>query len=181
MVAPSRWGTRWAPPAPSSWAWPWTNSSAPARAPRWPACALVPAWASPPSSNASKEAPMSNPSALTLDIDANGIGLVTLDQPGRAMNVLNPTLVEPFAAIVERLETDAGLKGLVVTSGKSTFVVGADIDQLAQIEHADEAYRLCEDLKGMMRRLEKCGKPVVAALNGTALGGCLELALACHA
>ncbi|MDE2402554.1 MAG: enoyl-CoA hydratase/isomerase family protein [Burkholderiales bacterium] len=124
---------------------------------------------------------MSNPSAVTFDIDANGIGLVTLDQPGRAMNVLNSTLVEPFAAIVDRLEKDEAIKGLVVTSGKSTFIVGADIDQLAKIDKAEDAYALCEDLKKMMRRLEKCGKPVVAALNGTALGGGLELALACHA
>ncbi|TXI94343.1 MAG: 3-hydroxyacyl-CoA dehydrogenase, partial [Aquabacterium sp.] len=119
--------------------------------------------------------------AFTLDIDADGIGLVTIDMPGRAMNVLNPTLTAPFAELVQRLETDAALKGLVITSGKSTFIVGADIDQLTQITSADEAYALCESLKGMLRRMEKCGKPVVAALNGTALGGGLELALACHA
>jgi 3-hydroxyacyl-CoA dehydrogenase/enoyl-CoA hydratase/3-hydroxybutyryl-CoA epimerase len=119
--------------------------------------------------------------AFTLDIDADGIGLVTIDMPGRAMNVLNPTLVEPFAQLVQQLETDAGLKGLVITSAKSTFIVGADIDQLTQITSAEEAYKLCEDLKGMLRRMEKSGKPVVAALNGTALGGGLELALACHA
>ncbi len=119
--------------------------------------------------------------AFTLDIDADGIGLVTIDMPGRAMNVLNPTLTAPFAELVQRLETDAALKGLVITSGKSTFIVGADIDQLTQITSADEAYELCESLKGMLRRMEKCGKPVVAALNGTALGGGLELALACHA
>lgn len=122
-----------------------------------------------------------NNPAFTLDIDANGIGLVTIDMPGRAMNVLNPTLVAPFAELVQRLETDADIKGLVITSAKSTFIVGADIDQLTQITSAEEAYQLCEDLKGMMRRMEKSGKPVVAALNGTALGGGLELALACHA
>ncbi len=122
-----------------------------------------------------------NTSAFSLEIDADGIGLVTIDMPGRAMNVLNPTLVEPFAGLVEQLETDNNLKGLVITSAKSTFIVGADIDQLTQITTAEEAYKLCEDLKGMLRRMEKCGKPVVAALNGTALGGGLELALACHA
>ena len=122
-----------------------------------------------------------NTSAFSLDIDADGIGLVTIDMPGRAMNVLNPTLVVPFAGLVEQLETDAKLKGLIITSAKSTFIVGADIDQLTQITSAEEAYKLCEDLKGMLRRMEKSGKPVVAALNGTALGGGLELALACHA
>ncbi|MES2090614.1 MAG: 3-hydroxyacyl-CoA dehydrogenase NAD-binding domain-containing protein [Pseudomonadota bacterium] len=124
---------------------------------------------------------MTQQNTVTLDIDAQGIGLVTIDQPGRAMNVLNPTLVEPFAAIVARLETDDTLKGLVITSGKSTFIVGADIDQLAKIDLAEEAFTMCEDLKKMMRRMEKCGKPVVAAINGTALGGGLELALAAHA
>ncbi|HIV71825.1 MAG TPA: enoyl-CoA hydratase/isomerase family protein [Candidatus Aquabacterium excrementipullorum] len=124
---------------------------------------------------------MTQAQAFTFDIDADGIGLVTIDMPGRAMNVLNPTLVEPFAALVQQLETDANLKGLVITSGKPTFIVGADIDQLTQITSAEEAYKLCEDLKGMLRRMEKSGKPVVAALNGTALGGGLELALACHA
>jgi len=122
-----------------------------------------------------------NTQAFTFDIDANGIGLVTIDMPGRAMNVLNPTLMEPFAALVQRLETDAEIKGLVITSAKPTFVVGADIDQLTQIRTAEEAFRLCEDLKALLRRMETCGKPVVAAINGTALGGGLELALACHA
>ena len=78
--------------------------------------------------------------AFTLDIDADGIGLVTIDMPGRAMNVLNPTLVEPFAQLVQQLETEAGLKGLVITSAKSNFIVGADIDQLTQITSAEEAY-----------------------------------------
>jgi len=124
---------------------------------------------------------MTQSQAFTFDIDANGIGLVTIDMPGRAMNVLNPTLIEPFAGLVQQLETDEQLKGLVITSGKPTFIVGADIDQLTQITTADEAFKLCEDLKGLLRRMEKSGKPVVAAINGTALGGGLELALACHA
>jgi 3-hydroxyacyl-CoA dehydrogenase/enoyl-CoA hydratase/3-hydroxybutyryl-CoA epimerase len=119
--------------------------------------------------------------AFTLEVDADGIGLMTIDMPGRAMNVLNPVLLEPFARLVEQLETDAALKGLVLTSAKPTFVVGADIDQLAQIRTAEEAFAMCEDLKRLLRRMETCGKPVVAALNGTALGGGLELALACHA
>jgi len=119
--------------------------------------------------------------AFTVELDADGIGLVTIDMPGRAMNVLNPTLVLPFAELVTRLETDAALKGLVITSAKPTFIVGADIDQLTQITSAEEAFRLCEDLKAMLRRMETCGKPVVAALNGTALGGGLEIAMACHA
>lgn len=124
---------------------------------------------------------MTQQSAVTIDIDADGIGLVTFDQPGRAMNVLNPDLVLPFAAVIERLEKEDGIKGLVLTSGKSTFLVGADIDQLNTIKTAEEAFTVCEELKHLLRRIEKCGKPVVAALGGSALGGGLEIALACHA
>jgi len=119
--------------------------------------------------------------SVQFELGADGIGLLTIDQPGRAMNVLNPSLTEPFAALVERLETDAAIKGLVITSGKSTFIVGADIDQLTTIKTADEAFQLAENLKQLLRRMEKSGKPVAAAINGTALGGGLELALACHA
>ena len=119
--------------------------------------------------------------SVQFELGADGIGLLTIDQPGRAMNVLNPSLTEPFATVVDRLETDAAIKGLVITSGKSTFIVGADIDQLTTIQTADEAFQLAESLKQLLRRMEKSGKPVAAAINGTALGGGLELALACHA
>ena len=124
---------------------------------------------------------MTQNNSVTFEVDANGIGLVTFDQPGRVMNVLTPALMEAVATIVERLEKEDGLKGLVLTSGKSSFIVGADIDQLNQITTIDQAFRLGEELKALMRRMEKCGKPVVAALNGTTLGGGLELAMACHA
>ena len=69
----------------------------------------------------------------------------------------------------------------MLTSGKSSFIAGADIDQLSQITTVEQAFQLGEELKALLRRMEKCGKPVVAALNGTTLGGNLELALACHA
>ncbi|QEE25493.1 3-hydroxyacyl-CoA dehydrogenase [Rhodanobacter glycinis] len=124
---------------------------------------------------------MTQQSAITVEIDADGIGLVTIDQVGRAMNVLNPDLMTPFAAVVDRLEKEDAIKSLVLTSGKSTFIVGADIDQLTAIKSPEEAFRLCEDMKALLRRIEKSGKPVVAAINGTALGGGLEIALACHA
>ena len=97
---------------------------------------------------------------LTFEVDASGIGLATLDQPGRAMNVLTPVLMEAVAALVERLEKEDSLKGLVLTSGKPSFIVGADIDQLNQITTIDQAFRLGEELKALMRRMEKCGKPV---------------------
>jgi 3-hydroxyacyl-CoA dehydrogenase/enoyl-CoA hydratase/3-hydroxybutyryl-CoA epimerase len=124
---------------------------------------------------------MTQQDSVTFEVDASGVGLVTFDQPGRAMNVLTPELLGRFATLLERLEQEEGLKGLVLTSGKSSFIAGADIDQLSQITTVEQAFQLGEELKALLRRMEKCGKPVVAALNGTTLGGGLELALACHA
>ncbi|MBD7947578.1 3-hydroxyacyl-CoA dehydrogenase NAD-binding domain-containing protein [Psychrobacter communis] len=110
----------------------------------------------------------------------NGIITVTIDQTERKMNVIGEGFNEAFATITDAFINDQDAKGLILTSGKSTFVVGADIDQLATIETAEQAFALVEDLKGSLRRLETSGKPVVAAITGTALGGGLELALACH-
>jgi 3-hydroxyacyl-CoA dehydrogenase/enoyl-CoA hydratase/3-hydroxybutyryl-CoA epimerase len=119
-------------------------------------------------------------SAVKFEQDADGIVTLTLDMPGRSMNVLNAELSEPLAAAITRIEGDAAVKGVIITSGKKEFLAGADIEGLYKNHDVKVAYDTAEAYKALLRRLEKCGRPVVAALNGTALGGGLELAMACH-
>ena len=118
--------------------------------------------------------------SFTAQRDDDGIVTVTIDQSDRKMNVIGEGFTEAFAALTDSFISDESAKGLILTSAKDSFVVGADIDQLSRIETAEQAFDLVEDLKGSLRKLETSAKPVVAAMTGTALGGGLEIALACH-
>ncbi|MDO9075077.1 MAG: 3-hydroxyacyl-CoA dehydrogenase NAD-binding domain-containing protein [Rubrivivax sp.] len=118
--------------------------------------------------------------ALKLTLGDDGILVAAMDLPGRSTNVVCEALLRGIVEATERL-ADAAVKGLVLTSAKADFCTGGDIDQMFKWTRAEEAFEATMAMKQVLRALEKQGKPVVAAINGHALGGGLELALACHA
>ena len=137
---------------------------------------------------------MTNPlETFRFSVDADGVAVAVFDVPGRSMNTLTGASIRDLAAIVERVRANKAIRGLVLTSGKSTgFCAGADIGEMegGASESSDAPQSEEEQLKArfdaafalnaVLRRLETCGKPVAAAINGLALGGGLEITLACH-
>jgi 3-hydroxyacyl-CoA dehydrogenase/enoyl-CoA hydratase/3-hydroxybutyryl-CoA epimerase len=115
--------------------------------------------------------------------DDDGIVVLTMDDPDQSANTMNETFGRSFAATVDRLVAEKdSITGVVITSAKKTFFAGGDLNLLISGKPADAA-RLTETLDGakaQFRKLEQLGRPVVAAINGAALGGGYEIALACH-
>ncbi|WP_067480285.1 3-hydroxyacyl-CoA dehydrogenase NAD-binding domain-containing protein [Actinomadura hibisca] len=114
--------------------------------------------------------------------ESDGIVTLTFDAPGREVNTLDARFRAAFAEAVGLLEADRErLRGVVLTSAKKTFAAGADLTEVIGITR-DDLDRLdsLEEFRGALRRLERLGRPVAAALTGSALGGGLEIALACH-
>ncbi|MGJ8678863.1 fatty acid oxidation complex subunit alpha FadJ [Paraglaciecola sp.] len=120
-------------------------------------------------------------SAFTLDVREDGVAILTMDVPGESMNTLKIEFAEQIDAVLKQINADANIKGVVLISGKSnSFVAGADISMLAACESAADATAIAKSGQDMFQRIEDMSVTFVAAIHGPALGGGLELALACH-
>ncbi len=117
---------------------------------------------------------------IDLSIGDDGIAVITWNMADRSMNVLNADSMAAFAETVTKVIDDEAVKGVVITSAKNDFVAGADLFAMIQADDAQAVFDMCQGFHTLTRNMETCGKPFVAALNGTALGGGLEIALACH-
>ncbi|MGD9990255.1 3-hydroxyacyl-CoA dehydrogenase NAD-binding domain-containing protein [Pseudonocardia sp.] len=121
--------------------------------------------------------------AVRWEKGTDGIAVVTLDDPGKSANTMNDRYKAAMGTVVDELvAAKDDLVGVIITSAKKTFFAGGDLDALSSAQPSDAGAVMenVTEIKAQLRKLETLGRPVVAAMNGTALGGGLEIGLACH-
>ncbi|PNW18866.1 enoyl-CoA hydratase/isomerase family protein, partial [Acinetobacter sp. AKBS16] len=116
-------------------------------------------------------------SAIQYEKNADNIVILTLDSTGQSANTMNAEFRDSLDEVTQKLKAETELSGVIFRSAKKTFFAGGDLDELIQVqpEHATDFFNMVEKLKGHLRTIETLGIPVVAALNGTALGGGWEI------
>ena len=117
--------------------------------------------------------------AFTIRVE-DGIGWLVLDLPGEPVNKITRAVRHELDEALDRIVADKEIRAAILISGKpGSFIAGADIDEFVALQSREEAHELVRSGQVLISRLERLGKPIVAAINGMCLGGGLEAALAC--
>jgi 3-hydroxyacyl-CoA dehydrogenase/enoyl-CoA hydratase/3-hydroxybutyryl-CoA epimerase len=118
--------------------------------------------------------------AFSIEKRPDGVFVIRMDLPGESVNTLQASFAQDFSRTFDEIERDPACKGVVFTSGKKDFLVGADVKMLGKASTAREAAEMSRSGQRAMDRIANLNVPVVAAIHGSCLGGGLEVAMACH-